>query len=83
MTDGFYTGIVAQRIIDAVATTPVNPAVMTLEDFTSYWTAECPTVYVDYRQWEVCGMVPPNSGGVTVALILLLLEGVDLAAVEL
>jgi gamma-glutamyltranspeptidase/glutathione hydrolase len=80
--DAFYTGVIAQRIIDAVAATPVNPVVMTMDDFANYRAVERPAVCVDYRQWEVCGMGPPSSGGVAVAQILLLLEGTDLAAVE-
>jgi gamma-glutamyltranspeptidase/glutathione hydrolase len=38
-------------------------------------------VCVDYRAWNICGMGPPSSGGVTVAQILLLLEGHDLSAI--
>ena len=35
-----------------------------------------------YRQWRICGMGPPNSGGVTTLGIMGLLEGFDLAALE-
>lgn len=78
----FYTGVIAQRIIDTVGATEVNPAVMTMEDFAAYQAVERPAVCVEYRQWNICGMGPPSSGGVTVAQILLLLEGHDLAALE-
>lgn len=80
--DAFYTGVIAQRIIDAVGGSEVNPAVMTMSDFAAYQAVERPAVCVDYRTWNVCGMGPPSSGGVTVAQILLLLEGHDLSAIE-
>jgi len=80
--DAFYTGPLAQAVIDAVGETTVNPAVMTADDLAGYEAVERPAVCVDYRNWSVCGMGPPSSGGVTVAQILLLLERFDMASVE-
>ncbi|MBT5433255.1 MAG: gamma-glutamyltransferase [Alphaproteobacteria bacterium] len=80
--DALYQGTLALEISEAVAGTSVNPAVMTLEDIARYEAVERPAVCVDYRIWTVCGMGPPSSGGVTVAQILLLLEGFDMASVE-
>ena len=79
--DAFYQGPLAKTIIEEVAETSVNPAAMTLDDFASYEAVERPAVCVDYRDWHVCGMGPPSSGGVTVAQILLLLERFDMASV--
>jgi gamma-glutamyltranspeptidase/glutathione hydrolase len=33
----------------------------------------------DYRQWTVCGMPPPSSGGIAVAQILGIVQGSDIA----
>ncbi|MBC6441325.1 MAG: gamma-glutamyltransferase [Rhodospirillales bacterium] len=80
--DAFYEGPLAQAIVDAVTTTEVNTAAMTVDDIAAYEAIERPAICVEYRVWTVCGMGPPSSGGVTVAQILLLLEGFDMAAVK-
>ena len=49
-------------------------------DLAIYEVRERPAVCVPYRGYEVCGMGPPSSGGVTVGQILGLLRPFDLAA---
>jgi len=70
----FYTGKIAQNIVDAVNNAPVNPGKMTLKDLTSYHAVERPTVCGMYRAYKLCSMGPPSSGGVAVLQILGMLE---------
>ncbi|GAB4195759.1 MAG: gamma-glutamyltransferase [Thalassobaculales bacterium] len=77
--DAFYKGPVAADIVQAV-TGATNPGDMTLADLAGYRAVERPPVCGGYRGRRVCGMGPPSSGGLTVAMILGLLEGVDMKA---
>ena len=71
----FYTGAIAQAIVDKVSHAPLNPARMTLADLSSYRAKERPPVCGTYRAWRMCSMGPPSSGGVSVLQILGELEG--------
>jgi gamma-glutamyltranspeptidase/glutathione hydrolase len=53
---------------------------MTMADLAAYKAKDRAAVCRPYRQWRVCGMGPPSSGGVTTLAILGLLEHFDLAA---
>lgn len=75
----FYEGRIAQDIVDAVKT-PENTGELTLQDLAFYSAIERASVCTPYREYEVCGMGPPSSGGLTVGQILKLLEPFDLAA---
>ncbi len=66
----FYTGPIAQAIIDAVQHAPVNPAGMTLADLAGYVAKERPPVCGTYRTYKLCSMGPPSSGGVSVLQML-------------
>ncbi len=70
----FYTGRIAQAIVDAVQHAPVNPGGMTLKDLASYRALERPPVCGTYRTYKLCSMGPPSSGGVAVLQILGMLE---------
>jgi gamma-glutamyltranspeptidase/glutathione hydrolase len=70
----FYTGPIAQAIVDKVNHAPVNPAHMTLADLSSYQAKERPPVCGTYRTYRLCSMGPPSSGGVSVLQILGMLE---------
>ena len=72
-TDAFYHGDIARAIVAAVRAHP-SPGDMTVEDIASYRAIERFPLCTDYRTRRVCGMSPPSSGGITVALILGLLE---------
>lgn len=74
----FYEGPIAELIVDAVRNAPTNPGLLSLEDLASYQAPEREPVCLDYRAYEVCGMGPPTSGGLTVTMILGLLEHFDL-----
>jgi len=70
----FYTGKIAQAIVDAVQHAPVNPGGMTLKDLASYHALERPAVCGTYRTYRLCSMGPPSSGGIAVIQILGMLE---------
>jgi len=73
----FYTGRIAEDIVAAVKT-ETNGGELTLEDMASYAVVEREPVCVLYRAYEVCGMGPPTSGGLTMAQILSMLSNHDL-----
>ena len=77
--DGFYTGLLAEAIVVRVRSAPRNPGLMTLQDLAAYQAKERPALCRPYRQYEVCGMPPPTSGGIAVLQMLGLLERFDLA----
>jgi len=70
----FYTGKIAQNIVDAVQHAPVNPGGMTLKDLAAYRAVERPAVCGTYRTYKICSMGPPSSGGIAVLQILGMLE---------
>ncbi len=77
--DAFYTGRIAEEIIRAVETAPVNPARITPEDLASYRVTERPALCRPYRSFRICTMGPPSAGGIAVLQILGQLERFELA----
>jgi gamma-glutamyltranspeptidase / glutathione hydrolase len=78
--DGFYTGPVAEAIVQAVRGAAHNPGLLGPLDLAIYRVKERAAVCAPYRGYEVCGMGPPSSGAVAVGQILGMLEAADLAA---
>jgi gamma-glutamyltranspeptidase/glutathione hydrolase len=72
--DGFYKGEIAQAIVDTVQHAPRQQGGMTLEDLDKYQAKERAPVCGDYREYNVCSMGPPSSGGVAVLQILGMLQ---------
>ncbi len=70
----FYSGPIAQAIVDTVQHAPVNKGGMTLADLAAYRPAMRAPVCGTYRVYRLCSMAPPSSGGVAVIQILGLLE---------
>jgi len=67
--DAFYEGAIAADIVKAVRSHN-NPGGLAESDFAAYQVKVREAVCSDYRQWRVCGMPPPSSGGVAVAQML-------------
>jgi len=78
-SDAFYTGPIAKSIVEATRTT-TNTGQMTLEDLSAYEVIQREPVCADYRAYQVCGMGPPTSGGLTMGQILTILAEFDLPA---
>ena len=74
---GFYSGPVAQKIVEAVNAAGGR---MTIEDLANYRAVERQPVRGTYRGYDVVSMPPPSSGGAHVIEILNILEGFPLAA---
>ena len=78
--DAFYSGPFAEAIVDAMRGAAGNPGLMTAADLAAYEAKKRDPVCLPYREWLVCGMPPPSSGGITTLQILGLLQGFDLGA---
>ena len=76
--DGFYSGIIANAIVDTVAGSKVAPGDLALSDLATYQAREQNAVCAPYRIYVVCGMAPPSSGATTVLQILGSLQRFDL-----
>ena len=72
---GFYTGEVAQQMVDAVRAVG---GIWTLDDLKAYRVIERATVSGDYRGYHIVTASPPASGGVVLLETLDILAGYDL-----
>ena len=70
----FYTGEIAQAIVDKVHNAPVNQGGMTLDDLANFKPLEREPMCGPYRQWRLCSMGPPSSGGIAIVQILGMLQ---------
>ena len=77
--DVMYRGDIARAIVAAVHAHP-EPGDITAADLARYRALERAPLCTQYRMRRVCGMSPPSSGGITVALILGLLERFPMGA---
>jgi len=71
--DAFYGGAIAADIVRAVRA-HVRPGDLSEDDLARYAAKEREPVCGPYREWRLCGMGPPSSGGVTTLEMLGLLE---------
>jgi gamma-glutamyltranspeptidase / glutathione hydrolase len=79
----FYTGALAQSIVDKVRNHPTNPGRLTMADMAAYQSKERDPVCGTYRtKLRICGMPMPSSGGTSVAMILGILDQFDVAALK-
>ncbi|MDQ8208490.1 gamma-glutamyltransferase [Coraliomargarita sp. SDUM461003] len=70
----FYHGAIAQDIVRAVQTDPVQAGVLTMEDLARYQPLDRSPVAVSFDQYSVYGMPMPSSGGATLGLMLNLVQ---------
>jgi gamma-glutamyltranspeptidase / glutathione hydrolase len=79
----FYTGPLAQSIVDKVTSHPTNPGRLSMADMAAYQAKEREAVCGTYRvKLRICGMPMPSSGGTTVAMIMGILDQFDVAALK-
>ena len=78
--DAFYSGPIAQAIVDAATGATRRPSDITLADLAAYRAKPRPAVCGHYRRYRICGMGPPSSGATTVLQILGMLERFDMAS---
>jgi gamma-glutamyltranspeptidase/glutathione hydrolase len=71
----FYTGRIAEQIVDAVHEAG---GIMTVDDLKNYHAIERKPVEGTYRGYKIISMPPPSSGGLCLIEMLNILEGYDL-----
>ena len=78
--DAFYTGEIAQAVVDSV-----NAAggVFTLEDLANYEPQVLKPVTGTYRGYQIISSAPPSSGGTILIEILNILENFDVASMDI
>lgn len=79
--EAFYTGEIAEAIVAQVRA-HANAGQLSLQDLRQYQAKERTPVCGPYKAWQVCGMPPPSSGGVTVLQTLGILEAVQRGAAQ-
>lgn len=77
--DAFYTGEVAQAVVDTLAK---YEGVMTLEDLANYEARAIDPVVGEYRGYTIISSPPPSSGGTHLIEILNILENFDVGSLE-
>lgn len=73
--DGFYSGSIAQSIVDAVQ---ADGGLITMEDMATYEVSFREPVTGTYRGYEIVSASPPSSGGAHVIELLNIMENYDL-----
>ena len=81
--EAFYRGPIARETVETVASATPRPAPMTEADIAGYEAKLRDGVCGNYRDYRICGMGPPSSGGVALLQILGQLERFDLRALGL
>ncbi|MGH3758183.1 gamma-glutamyltransferase [Actinophytocola sp.] len=89
-TGALYGGSVGRDVVDAVRTPPVAPdatidplpGLMTLPDLKRYHTIDRRPAHARYRGYDVYGMAPSSSGGITVGESLNVLERFELSEMD-
>ena len=74
--DALYTGPIADEIVRKVQGHR-NAGSLSQADLQCYVAKERAPLCSDYKQWRVCGMPPPSSGGIAVAQILGTLQALE------
>jgi gamma-glutamyltranspeptidase/glutathione hydrolase len=85
-----YGGSIGRDLVDAVRTPPVAPdatidppaGLMTVQDLKGYRTIDRRPTHVGYRGYDVYGMAPSSSGGITVGESLNILEQFNLSEMD-
>lgn len=72
--DVFYQGWIAKKIVETVQSSPIAPGLLSMQDMAAYQAKERSPVCGPYREFTLCGMAPPSSGGVAVIQILAQLQ---------
>jgi gamma-glutamyltranspeptidase/glutathione hydrolase len=75
--DYFYKGPLAEKIAKATRLAPINPGNMQVSDLKNYQAKKRTPICGFYRDYKICGMAPPSSGGINVFQILKSLERFD------
>lgn len=77
--EGFYDGMVAQRMVAAVR---ARGGIWSRRDLRAYEIVEREPIVADYRGMRVVSAPPPSSGGIALAQMFNILAGYDLASLD-
>lgn len=80
--EAFYRGDIARDVVATVRNAPRRPGSMTEADLAAYKAVERAPVCGPYRQFRVCGMGPPSSGGIAILQIFALIEPFPIASFD-
>src|SRR6266567_4250630 len=80
--DAFYRGGIARDVVVAVRSHKSAAGDVAEADLSAYAAKQRKPLCGAYRNWKVCGMPPPSSGGFAVLQILKILERFDLRKVK-
>lgn len=81
--DSFYKGKIASDIVKAVRNSPINPGNLSRNDLANYKSKTGDLICATYREYNVCSMPLPSSGGVTLLQILGILENFNLSKMKI
>jgi gamma-glutamyltranspeptidase / glutathione hydrolase len=85
--EAFYTGDIAQTMVDKVTQHATNPGVLSLSDLVNYQAVHREALCFDQagatRTLRVCGMGPPSSGTLAIGQIMGLLDHTPAASLGL
>ncbi|MEQ9165414.1 MAG: gamma-glutamyltransferase [Fulvivirga sp.] len=77
--NGFYKGEVAKKI---AAFMKENGGIITEKDLAKYEAIERKPVFGAYKDYQICAMPPPSSGGVTLISMMNMMEQVNFDTLE-
>lgn len=77
--NGFYKGEVAKKI---TAFMKENGGIITEKDLAKYEAIERKPVFGTYKDYQICAMPPPSSGGVTLISMMNMMEQVNFDTLE-
>ncbi len=79
----FYQGDNAKQLVATVQQAAVNPGLLSLDDLANYQALQRDPVCLAYRQYQICGMAPPSSGGIAVLQIMGILSHFPLPELQI
>lgn len=74
----FYSGTIADAIVNTVHNRNANPGLLNHADLANYKIRERPAICAKYRGYDICGMGPPSSGAIGVGQILGMIDAYPL-----
>lgn len=81
--DVFYRGEIAEKIVEKIRKSILNPGIMTVKDLWSYEAIKRKPIQFTYKNVHIYSLPPPSASGIALAQILGMLETKDLKGYDL
>ncbi|KOO56858.1 gamma-glutamyltransferase [Rheinheimera sp. KL1] len=81
-SQAFYQGDNAKALVEAVQQAAVNAGNITLADVKAYQPKQREPLCIPYREFKICSMAPPSSGGLAVLQMMGMLSYYPLAKLK-